>query len=173
MNKVSKIGQLANLVLYLTLQMAVARYMVLFHTAFCFVYVAFLLLLPRRQENLATLLFISFAVGLLVDMFYNSLGLHAFAAVLMVYSRSNLLPLILPTNSYEAAARPTLNRLGLRKFALFALPLIGIHHAALFLLDAGNASLSFVAMRKLLFSTLWTYGAVLATQIPSLLLSKR
>ena len=174
MNKVvSKLSQATNLVLYITLQVAVARYMVFFHTAFCFVYVAFLLLLPRRQESLVTLLCISFGMGLLVDMFYNSMGLHAFAAVLMVYSRSLLLPLMLPTNGYEATARPTLSHLGWKRFTLFALPLISIHHAALFLLDAGNPLLFFVAMRKLLFSVLLTYGAVLITQIPTLLLSKR
>jgi len=44
MNKVSKLAQLANFVLYLTLQVAVARFIMLFHTT-CFVYVAFLLLL--------------------------------------------------------------------------------------------------------------------------------
>ena len=173
MNKVSKLGQVANFVLYTTLQVAVARFIVLFHTAFCFVYVAFLLLLPRRQEGLPSLLLVSFAVGLLVDMFYNSMGIHAFASVLMVYSKSLLLQLMLPTSGYKAAIRPTLGNLGWKRFSLFALPLIGMHHAALFLLDAGNTMLFFVAMRKVVSSTLLTYVAVLITQIDTVLVSKR
>ena len=172
MNKVSKLAQLANFVLYLTLQVAVAQFIMLFHTT-CFVYVAFLLLLPRRREGLTTLLFISFAVGLLIDMVYNSMGIHAFASVLMVYSRSLLLKLMLSTSGYEAGIQPTLDNLGWKRFSLFSLSLIGVHHAALFLLDAGNSLLFFVAMRKLLSSSLLTYVSVLITQIPSLLLSKR
>ena len=173
MNKVSKLGQVANLVCYLTLQVAVARFIVLSQTGFCFVYVCFLLLLPRGQQNLTVFLFLSFVVGLFIDMIYNSLGLHAFASVLMVYSRSLFLKLILPPSGYKAAIRPTLARLGWRQFTFFALPLIIIHHAALFFLEAGSSLLLLVATRKLLFSALLTYVAVLITQLPTLLFSKR
>lgn len=173
MNKIGKLGQVANFVLYITLQVAVARFIVLFHTAFCFIYVAFLLLLPRRQEGLASLLLTSFAAGLLVDMFYNSMGTHAFASVLMVYSRALLLKLMLPTNGYEAATQPTLGNLGWKRFSLFALLLIGMHHTALFFLDAGNSMLFFMAARKMVLSTLLTYAAVLITQIATALVSKK
>jgi hypothetical protein len=173
MSKVSKLGQLANFVLYVTLQLAVAQFMVLCHTASCFIYVAFLLLLPRRQEALTLLLLISFSVGLLVDMFYNSVGTHAFASVLVVYSRAFLLKLMLPASGYEAAAQPTLSNLGWKRFSIFSLILIGIHHTALFFLDAGTTMLFFVVMRKVVFSTLLTYTTVLLTQSMILLVRKR
>lgn len=173
MNKVSKLGQTANLILYLTLQFAVARFIVLFHTGSCFVYVAFLLLLPQRQEALPLLLLLSFVIGLFVDMFYNSLGLHASAAVLMVYTRSFLLKRTFSVSGYEVASRPTLAQLGWRQFSLLTIPLIMIHHAALFLPDVGSTTLFLVVIRKLFFSTLLTYVAVLITQVPTLLFSKR
>jgi hypothetical protein len=173
MSKVSKLGQLANFVLYITLQLVVARFIVLFHTAFCFTYVAFLLLLPRRQEGFPLLLLISFAVGLLVDMFYNSMGTHAFASVLMVYSRMFLLKLMLPAGSYEVATQPTLSNLGWKRFSISSLILIGIHHTALFCLDAGNIMLFFLVMRKTVFSTLLTYVSVFFTQSIVLLIRKR
>lgn len=172
MNKVSKLGQVANFIFYLTLQVAMARFIVL-SQAGCFVYVGFLLLLPRGQQSLTTLLFTSFVVGLLVDMLYNSPGLHAFASVLMVYNKSFLLNLILPTSGYKAATRLTLLQLGWKQYTLLALPLIVIHHAALFFLDSGTSLLFFVTIRKLLSSALLTYFAVLVTQILTLLLSKR
>jgi hypothetical protein len=164
MTKVSKLGQLANFVLYITLQLGFARFIVFFHTAFCFVYVAFLLLLPRRKEGLSLLLLISFATGLLIDAFYNSMGTHAFASVLMVYSRAFLLKLMLPAGSYEVAMQLTLSNLGWKRFSIFSLILIGVHHAALFLLDAGSIILFFLAMRKVVFSTLLTYVVVFFTQ---------
>jgi hypothetical protein len=173
MNKTSKLGQLTNFVFYTTLQLAFARFIVFFHTAFCFVYVTFLLLLPRREGGLPLLLLVSFAVGLLVDMFYNSAGIHAFSSVLMVYSRALLLQLMLPASDYEAAAQPTLSNLGWRRFSIFSLVLIGIHHTALFFLDAGTHMLFFVVMRKVVFSTLLTYAAVMVTQSVILLVRKR
>lgn len=172
MNKVNKLGQVANFVFYLTLQVAVARFLVLGHTGFCFVYVGFLLLLPRAQHGLTTLLFIGFITGLLVDMIYQSVGLHAFASVLMVYLRASWLNLILPTSGYKAAMRPTPAQLGWKRFSFFAFSLIVIHHASLFFLDAGSFSLFFVAMQKLFLSALLTCLAVLVTQVPTLLSSK-
>ena len=173
MSKVSKLGQLANFVFYITLQLAVAQFIVLDHTALCFVYVAFLLLLPRRQAGLPLLLLISFAVGLFVDMFYTSMGVHAFASVLLVYSRALLLQLMLPATGYEVATQPTISNLGWKRFSLFSLILIGIHHTALFFLEAGNPMLFFVVMRKVVFSTLLTYAAVFFTQSMMLLVSRR
>jgi len=173
MNKISKLGQLVNFALYLTLQLVVAQFVVLERTALCLVYVAFLLLLPRRQAGLSLLLWISFVVGLSVDMFYNSGGIHAFASVLMVYGRSFLLQYLLPTSDYEVAIQPTLSNLGWRRFSLFSLLLIGLHHLALFLLEAAHPMLFFVIMRKVVFSTLLTYIAVLCTQGMILLVRRR
>jgi hypothetical protein len=174
MNKTSNLGQLINFAFYVTLQLTVAQFIVFFHTAFCFVYVAFLLLLPRREGVLPLLLLVSFAVGILVDVFYNSSGIHALASVLMVYSRALLLQLMLPASGYEATTQPTLSRLGWRRFSIFALILIGIHHTALFLSDAGSTMvLFFLAMRKAVFSTLLTYAVVMIMQGLTLLVSKK
>lgn len=172
MNKDNKLGQVANFLLYLILQATVARF-IAFSQAGCFVYVGFFLILPGRQKNLTTLLCISFIFGLLIDMIYHSIGLHAFASVLMVYSRSFLLNLFLPLNSQKASTQLTLAQLGGRQFTIFALPLILIHHAAWFFLDASDISLFFAIIRKLFVSVLLTYVAVVITQIITSLFNKQ
>ena len=172
MNKVSKLEQLANFLLYVVLQLTVVRVIVLSRVA-CFIYVAFLLLLPRRQEGLILQLLIGFLVGLLVDLFYNSMGVHAFASVLMVYSRALLLKLMLPISGYESAMQPTLRNLGWKRFSLFSLLLISIHHTALFFLEAGNILLFFMVMRRAIPSILLTYAAVLLIQSMVLLMGKK
>ena len=116
------------------------------------------------------LLLISFVIGLFVDTFYNSMGTHAFASVLMVYSRGLLLRFILPASTHDTAV---LSSLGWKRYALFALILISIHHTALFFLDAGSITPFFVIMRKVLYSTLLTYTVVLTTQSITLLSKKR
>lgn len=131
MSKVRKLGRLANFVLYVTLQLTVVQFIVLCHTASCFVYVTFLLLLPRREEGQPLLLLVSFAVGILVDMFYNSAGIHALVSVLMAYGRALLLQLMLPASGYEATTQSTLGNLGWKRFSTFSFVLIGIHHTTL------------------------------------------
>jgi hypothetical protein len=80
MNKTSNLEQLTNFAFYVTLQLTVAQFIVFFHTAYFFVHVAVFLLLPRREGVLPLLLSVSFAVGILVDMFlqqfrYTCIGL--------------------------------------------------------------------------------------------------
>ena len=133
----------------------------------------FLLFFPQRQASLSLLLLIGFSVGLIIDMFYHSIGAHAFASVLMVYSRAFLLQIMLPARGYEVATQPTLANLGWRRFSLFSLLLIGIHHTALFFLEAGNAVFFFLVMRKVISSTLLTYVAIILTQSITYLIRRK
>ncbi|XWN35496.1 MAG: hypothetical protein ROO73_01795 [Roseivirga sp.] len=173
MNRVNILGQLVSFLYYITLQIVLARSIMLFHTAFCFIYVAFLLLLPWRPTGLTKLLVVGFCVGLLIDAFYDSWGLHAFASVLLIYCRALLLQLMLPVSDYEVATQPTLRNLGWKRFSLFALMLISMHHLALFALDAYDTTLVLTVLRKTAFSTLLTYIAVLLTQSATLLASNK
>jgi len=174
MSKGSMLRQLANFISYITLQVAVAQSIVPSHHALCFVYVGFLLLLPWQRISLILQLLLAFVIGLVIDAFYNSLGIHAFATVLMVYIRTFLLKLMLPTSSYEPDTRPTLSSLGFRRFSIYALILLLIHHTTVFYLDAWGSALSLLTIRKVILSTLLTYFAVCITQVlPALLVSHR
>ena len=53
--------------IYLLYQVLILQNVVLFHTAFCFLYVAYLLVLPV-ESNPLTLMGIGFVMGLAVDM---------------------------------------------------------------------------------------------------------
>ena len=55
-----------------------------------YVYIIFIFLFPVREERLL-FLFISFMLGLLVDLFSDSGGVHAAAAVSLAYARPLLL----------------------------------------------------------------------------------
>ncbi len=173
MNKVSKLGQVAHLVFYVTLQIIIARYIVPLHTVSCFVYVSFLLSLPQQNTNLLSLLLLSFIVGLLIDIFYDSLGIHAFSSVLLIYSRALLLKYMFPSGKYALDNQPTLRNLGLRNFTIFFLILTFIHHTALFSLDAWNSTLLGLGLRKAAASTLLTYASVLIVQGFSIRMGRR
>lgn len=165
MNKNSTIAQIGSFVFYFCLQIAVFHYLASSHTAACFIYVAFLLLLPYQQTILTTSLLIAFFSGLLVDFWNDSLGIHAFASVLMIYIRASLLAIMLPSTArYEAGIQPNLTNLGWALFPFLVFVLIVVHHTAVFLLDMGSPWLIIFAIRKIGASVFLTYSTVLATQ---------
>ena len=82
--------------LYLLLQILILRNIVLFDYAFCFVYIGAILLLPA-EVNRTLLLIMGFLTGLLVDVFYNTLGMHAAATLLIAYLRPFWIQLQLET----------------------------------------------------------------------------
>jgi hypothetical protein len=87
--------------IYVLVQVLVLRNLVLFNSAFCFLYIAFILLLPIELNSLA-LMVIGFVLGFTVDIFYNSMGLHALATVLIAYVRNYWLGTITPQGGYDA-----------------------------------------------------------------------
>ncbi|MEJ0055498.1 MAG: hypothetical protein WDN75_07500 [Bacteroidota bacterium] len=74
-------------VLYLLVQVMLFKQVILFNTSFCFLYVAFILLLPIETNSLV-LMGVAFFLGFFVDIFYDSLGLHALSLVLVAYVRN-------------------------------------------------------------------------------------
>ena len=82
----SVILQVISFFLYLFFQVLILKNVVLFDTAFCFLYLGFLLLLPV-ETNPLVLMGVGFLLGFSVDMFYDSLGIHAGAAVFIMYSQ--------------------------------------------------------------------------------------
>ena len=66
--------------IYIALQVVLFRNIALFDTAFAFIYVAIVLSVPLETDRIITI-FLAFVVGVLVDVFYNSLGIHASALV--------------------------------------------------------------------------------------------
>ncbi|NJN78503.1 MAG: hypothetical protein HC803_09430, partial [Saprospiraceae bacterium] len=76
-----------------------------------YIYPLFLLLLPVSiQRNL--LLIIAFFMGIAIDMFYDTSGIHAAACVFVAYIRSGVLIVIEPRGGYEGNQAPTKRQFG-------------------------------------------------------------
>lgn len=150
-------------VLYLLAQVMLFRQLVLFNTAFCFLYVAFILMLPIETNNLVLML-VGFLLGFFVDIFYDSLGLHAMSLVLVAYTRNYWLTTITPQGGYDAGEGPTLAVNGLQWFLVYTLPLIFLHHFVLFFTEAGGFQIFWYTMSKVMFSLLFTTAVLLFLQ---------
>ncbi|HRI78142.1 MAG TPA: Rod shape-determining protein MreD [Cyclobacteriaceae bacterium] len=149
--------------LYLLIQVMLFKQLVLFNTAFCFLYVAFILLLPI-ETNTLILMLVAFLLGFCVDIFYDSLGLHAMSLVLVAYVRNYWLATITPQGGYDAGEGPTLAVNGLQWFVVYSLPLVFIHHFVLFFIEAGGFGIFWFTMSKVMTSMIFTMSVILFLQ---------
>jgi len=152
---------------YLVVQVLLLKNLVLFNTAFCFLYVAFILLLPVEMNNLLLML-IAFIFGFTIDIFYNSLGLHAMALVLVAYLRNYWLATITPQGGYDVGTPPTLAANGVQWFLVYSLPLVFIHHLVLFFGEAASFNRFWFTMLKAITSLLFSASVMLIFQYLSL-----
>jgi hypothetical protein len=157
------IFQIISFFLYVIVQILLLKNLVLFNTAFCFLYVAFILMLPVEMNNLLLML-IAFLLGFTIDIFYNSLGMHALALVLVAYVRNYWLATITPQGGYDIGTPPTLAANGLQWFLVYSLPLVFIHHLILFFVEAAGFALFWYTMLKTITSLLFTIAVMLLLQ---------
>ena len=117
-----------------------------------YIYPLFLLLLPLRMP-LWLLLLIGFFSGLTMDMFSNTMGMHAAASVLLCFMRPQVLKLIEPSGGYEQTDKPTLSHMGFRWFATYASILVVIHHLFFFFLETLEFGQVGFMLLKIILST--------------------
>src|SRR5918996_6454046 len=99
--------QAVSFFIYLFYQVLILKNIVLFNTAFCFLYVAYLFFLPV-ESNPLFLMFAGFIMGFAIDIFYDSLGLHAFSCVFVMYVRNYWLSAITPQGGYDNNDTPSI-----------------------------------------------------------------
>lgn len=149
---------------YVLLHIFVARHLVLFDYAFCFIYVGAILFLPQ-EINLTGLLFIAFATGVTIDSFDNTLGLHAAISVFLAYLRPIVIRYQFAQKLSEGRLELSLKELGLPAFLSYILLLVSIHHLLLFFIEAGSLSLFPYTLLKVGCSILFTTVTLLLTQL--------
>lgn len=146
------------------LQVILFRNIALFDVAFCFVYIGVLLFLPVEIDRILTLI-IAFMVGLSIDVFYNSLGIHAFAAVFLAFIRYFWTKAITPQGGYEGNVSLIIANTGLQWFTSFAFPLIFAHHFILFFIEAGGFLHFGYTLLKVILSSLFTFLVIILIQM--------
>jgi hypothetical protein len=147
--------QMISFFIYLLYQVLILKNIVLFNTAFCFLYVAYLFFLPV-ESNTLVLMLMGFAMGFSIDIFYDSLGLHAFACVFVMYVRNYYLSAITPQGGYDSSATPSIAANGMQWFLVYTIPLVFLHHAVLFFVEAGGFGMFWFTLWKIITSTIFT-----------------
>jgi rod shape-determining protein MreD len=131
-----------------------------YNLAIPFLYILFILLLPIKIPNWL-LFMLSFCSGFVIDIFYDTLGLHAAACTVMALVRILFITLTLQQDKYESGQIPSLGNMGLRWFFFYATTLTFIHHTVLFLFEAFRLSDILYTLLRTIASSILTIVLIL------------
>ena len=137
---------------------------VLFDLGWNFSYLGFLLFLPI-ETPVVVLLAVGFGLGLTMDIFLDTGGLYAAAAVLVAYLRPWVLRLLTPRDGYAAADAVNVHQMGWQWLLVYLALLVSVHCAALFLLELGSFRMPGFTLLKILVSTVYTVLTLFILQL--------
>ena len=118
-----------------------------------FPYILFIILYPVNSDKFGLLL-ASFCLGIIMDMFSNSGGIHTAACVILAYYRPYLFKFSFGL-SYEYQTVRLNDVLTPERFSFVFLAVL-IHHLILFLLEAFSIGFLFDTLIRTLLSTIFT-----------------
>lgn len=128
-----------------------------------FPYILFILLLPFNTPK-PLVLALSFVMGLCIDIFYNTQGMHASACVMLGFVRGGVLKLLSPREGYDESLSPTVSQMGMAWYLPYALLLIVTHHFVLFYIEAFTFYEFFRTLLRVICSSLATFAFVYMLQ---------
>ena len=156
-----------NIIRYIVLvliQIFLLKNMVLFGLNTPYLYILFILLLPFETPNWLLFL-LSFLIGLNIDLFNDTVGLHACACVITAFFRVLITSITVQKENYESDPEPTLAIMGFRWFFFYALVLIFIHHFTLLNLEVFRFSEIPATISRVFLSSLFTLLLVFVAEI--------
>lgn len=118
-----------------------------------YIYIIFIFLFPIREDRLVLLL-TSFLLGMFVDVFMDSGGVHAAASVFLAYAR----PIFLKTSFGMLYEHQSVKFSNTDLGSLITYVTLGTitHHLILFSLEVFNISSILLILKKTLFSSIFT-----------------
>jgi rod shape-determining protein MreD len=131
-----------------------------------YIYVLFLLMLPFNMTN-SSLMLVGFATGFIVDIFSNTLGMHASACVLITFLRHYILRYISPRDGYEFALVPRVQQMGFGWFLTYVGLMVFIHHLWLFFVEVYMMDRFLQTLLRVIMSSAFTVLLCLLAQFLS------
>ncbi|WP_375417861.1 hypothetical protein [uncultured Hymenobacter sp.] len=156
--------QLVRYAVYVLVHVLLVSRLVLFERGWCFLYLGFLLFLPLATPIVVQLL-LGFGLGLTMDIFYDTGGLHAAAAVLLAFLRPWVLRLLTPRDGYDAQDSVNVHQMGWQWFGVYLGLLVLVHHGAFFVLELGSFRYFGLTLAKVALSWVFTSLALLIVQL--------
>lgn len=128
-----------------------------------YIYILFILILPFEIPKWF-LLVLGFILGITIDLFSGTIGMHSSATVMMAFLRPYVLKVISPRDGYESETLPQLRFYGFNWFLKYSIILIFIHHLFLFYIEVFRFSHFFTTLLRVILSSIFTIILVLISQ---------
>ena len=128
-----------------------------------YVYLLVIILMPFETPRWLLLL-TGFMLGLSIDFFSHTLGMHTAATVLAAFVRPYLLKLLAPRDGYEPETFPRVYYYGFVWFVKYSLLLVFIHHLCLFYLEVFQLKDFLATLARVILSTLLSASTIVLSQ---------
>jgi len=154
---------LINLLRFIVLvfiQVFLLKNITLYNLATPYLYILFILLLPFEIPNVLLFL-LAFLLGLTIDAFYDTPGLHAAACVVLAFVRVLFISITVQKEGFDNEPEPTLSIMGFRWFFTYALVLTLVHHFFLFNLEVFRLSDIEYTLSRFVLSSIFTVFLIL------------
>jgi rod shape-determining protein MreD len=144
------------------IQVFLLKNITLYNLSTPYLYILFILLLPFETPNI--LLFtLAFILGLTIDAFYDTPGLHTTACVLLALVRILFISITVQKEGFDNEPEPTLSIMGFRWFFTYTLILTLFHHFFLFNLEVFRFSEIQYTLTRVVLSSLFTVFLILVS----------
>ena len=140
-------------ILTIVVQLLFLRDLALFYYGFSFIYLWAIVKAPIETPPVYLILG-GFVLGWLLDIFYNTHGMHAFATVLVAWLRPTFFNILTPANGYDERSSISLGEMKWMWFFPYLACMLFTHHLVLFLLEASDFHLFGLSLLKAILSTL-------------------
>ena len=128
-----------------------------------YIYILFILLMPFETPRWVQLL-AGFALGLALDLFSGTLGMHTAASVLAAFARPYLLDLLASRDGYEPETFPRIHYYGFLWFLKYTALIVVIHHLALFYLEVFQLKHFFSTLLRVILSSVLSTSTIVLSQ---------
>lgn len=119
-----------------------------------FLYVYFILKFDSSTTRNELMMW-AFFMGILIDVFFDSPGMHAAATVLLAFVRPTLLRLFTPRDAFDSIV-PSMRTMGTTFFYKYLFSALLVHHTALLMLGFFSLGNLLFLLVKILSCTVFT-----------------
>lgn len=129
-----------------------------------YLYILFIILLPFETPKWL-LLISAFFLGISIDVFSDTIGLHAFASVFIAFIRPFVLNSFAPHEGYSVGSTPLINNYGFVWFLRYSALLTIIHHIIFIFIEAFSFEFFFSSLWKASLSTIFTLVLIVISRL--------
>lgn len=129
-----------------------------------YIYIFLILMLPYETKSWLLLL-LAFILGMTIDIFTGTMGLHTFATVFAAFIRPGILRLTAPRDGYDILYGLSMSTYGFKWYLAYASITVFVHHFVLFYLEVFRFDNFFGTLLRVILSSIFSLVFILLLEL--------